>query len=60
MIVFLGTLIGSFFVYIFANLIGKPSQEHGIPFPVLLRTSLGFKDSFPRIVVNVLPKMMLT
>ena len=45
MIVFVGTLIGSFFVYIFANLIGKPSQKHGIPFPVLLRTSLGFRGA---------------
>ncbi len=40
-IVFLGTLFGSLLVFIFANLIGKPSQKHGIPFPVLLRTSLG-------------------
>jgi NCS1 family nucleobase:cation symporter-1 len=45
LIVFLGTLIGSFLVYLFANLIGKPSQKHGIPFPVLLRTSLGFKGA---------------
>ena len=29
----------------FANLIGKPSQKHGIPFPVLLRTSFGFKGA---------------
>ena len=41
LIVFLGSLLGSFFVYILANLIGKPSQKHGIPFPVLLRTSFG-------------------
>ena len=41
LIVFFGTLIGSLLVYLFANLIGKPSQKHGIPFPVLLRTSLG-------------------
>jgi NCS1 family nucleobase:cation symporter-1 len=45
LIVFLGSLIGSFFVYLFANLIGNPSQKHGIPFPVLLRTSLGFKGA---------------
>jgi len=45
LIVFLGSLIGSFFVYFFANLIGKPSQKHGIPFPVLLRTSLGFRGA---------------
>jgi nucleobase:cation symporter-1, NCS1 family len=44
-IVLLGTLIGSFFIYLFANLIGKPSQKHGIPFPVLLRTSFGFKGA---------------
>jgi len=42
LIVFFGTLIGSFFVYLFANLIGRPSQKYGIPFPVLLRTSFGF------------------
>ena len=45
LIVFLGSLIGSIFVYFFANLIGKPSQKHGIPFPVLLRTSLGFRGA---------------
>jgi len=44
-VVFLGSLIGSLLVYFFANLIGKPSQKHGIPFPVLLRTSLGFKGA---------------
>ena len=45
LIVFIGTLIGSFFIYLFANLIGRPSQKYGIPFPVLLRTSLGFKGA---------------
>ena len=45
LIVFLGSLVGSLFVYLFANLIGKPSQKHGIPFPVLLRTSLGFRGA---------------
>ena len=40
-IVFLGTLIASFLVYFFVNLIGKPSQKHGIPFPIILRTSMG-------------------
>ena len=44
-VVFFGSLIGSFLVYFFANLIGKPSQKHGIPFPVLLRTSLGVKGA---------------
>ena len=45
LIVFAGSLIGSLLVYFFANLIGYPSQKHGIPFPALLRTSLGFKGA---------------
>ena len=44
-IVFFGTLLGSFFVYIFCNLIGKPSQKFGLPFTVLLRSSLGFNGA---------------
>jgi nucleobase:cation symporter-1, NCS1 family len=44
-VVFFGSLIGTLFVYLLANLIGKPSQKHGIPFPVLLRTSLGFNGA---------------
>jgi len=40
-IVFFGTLLGSIFVYFFSNLIGKPSQKFGLPFIVLLRSSLG-------------------
>ena len=40
-VVFFGTLIGSFFVYLFSNMIGKPSQKTGLPFVVMLRTSLG-------------------
>ena len=40
-IVFIGCVIGSILVYIFSNLIGKPSQKHGIPFPVFLRLSMG-------------------
>jgi len=45
LVVLLGTLIGSFFIYIFANLIGKPSQKYGIPFPVFLRTSMGIRGA---------------
>ena len=41
LIVLMGSLIASVFVYFLANLIGKPSQKHGIPFPVLLRSSFG-------------------
>ena len=44
-VVFFGTIFGSFFVYMFCNLIGKPSQKFGIPFAVLLRSSLGFKGA---------------
>tara|TARA_B100001057_G_C22846551_1_gene949293 strand:+ start:40 stop:1497 length:1458 start_codon:yes stop_codon:yes gene_type:complete len=40
-IVFFGTLLGALLVYFFSNLIGKPSQKFGLPFVVLLRSSLG-------------------
>ncbi len=45
LVVFLGSLFGSLLVVIFANLIGKPSQKHGIPFPVFLRISMGFSGA---------------
>ena len=44
-VVFFGTILGSVLVYFFSNLIGKPSQKFGLPFVVLLRTSLGFKGA---------------
>ena len=44
-VVFFGTILGSILVYFFANLIGKPSQKYGLPFSVLLRSSLGFKGA---------------
>ena len=44
-VVLIGTLLGSFFVYLFANFIGKPSQKFGLPFVVLLRSSLGFNGA---------------
>ena len=44
-VVFFGTLLGSLLVYFFSNLIGKPSQNYGLPFVVLLRSSLGFNGS---------------
>jgi NCS1 family nucleobase:cation symporter-1 len=40
-VVFFGTLAASLLVVFLANLIGRPSQKHGIPFPVILRTSMG-------------------
>ena len=45
LVVFIGCFVGTFLVYFFANLIGKPSQKHGIPFTVLLRTSFGIKGA---------------
>ncbi len=44
-VVLIGSLIGSLLVYFLCNLIGRPSQKHGIPFPVLLRTSLGISGA---------------
>ena len=44
-VVFVGTILGSILVYFFCNLIGKPSQKFGLPFVVLLRSSLGFKGA---------------
>ena len=44
-VVFFGTILGSLFVYFFSNLIGKPSQKFGLPFVVLLRSSLGIKGA---------------
>ncbi len=41
LIVFSGCVIASFLIYIFSNLVGKPSQKYGLPFPVILRTSMG-------------------
>jgi len=40
-VVLLGTLIASILVYFLASLIGKPSQKYGLPFSIILRTSLG-------------------
>ena len=44
-VVFLGTIIGSLLVYLFSNWIGKPSQKFGLPFVVLLRSSLGVRGA---------------
>ena len=44
-IVFFGTLLGSLFVYFFSYWIGLPSQKFGLPFIVLLRSSLGVKGA---------------
>tara|TARA_B100000700_G_scaffold175487_1_gene193825 strand:+ start:290 stop:1747 length:1458 start_codon:yes stop_codon:yes gene_type:complete len=44
-VVFLGTILGSFLVYLFSNFIGKPSQKYGLPFATLLRSSLGYNGA---------------
>ena len=44
-VVLFGSLIASIFVYFFANLIGKPSQKYGLPFPVILRSALGINGA---------------
>ena len=45
LIVFFGTVLGSLLVYFFSNWIGKPSQKFGLPFIVLLRSSLGIRGA---------------
>ena len=57
LVVFIGTLLGSLLVYFFINLISTPSQKHGLPFAVILRSSLGFRGakffSFIRSLVGI-------
>jgi len=44
-VVLIGTLLASILVYFLANLIGKPSQKYGLPFSVVLRSSLGVRGA---------------
>ena len=44
-IVFFGCVIACLLTYFFSNLIGKPSQKYGLPFPVILRTSMGLNGA---------------
>ena len=44
-VVLFGSILASILVYFFSNLIGKPSQKFGLPFVVLLRSSLGFRGA---------------
>ncbi len=41
LIVLISCLLAGTLVAIFSNLIGKPSQKYGLPFPVILRSSFG-------------------
>ena len=45
LIVLIGCVISSILVYLFCNLIGQPSQKHGLPFPVILRSSMGINGA---------------
>jgi len=44
-IVLFGCLIATFLVFILTNIIGKTSQSTGLPFPVILRLSMGFNGA---------------
>ena len=44
-VVFFFIVFGSLLVYFFSNLIGNPLQKFGLPFVVLLRSSLGIKGA---------------
>ena len=44
-IVLSGCLAATFLIFIFTNIIGKTSQSSGLPFPVILRLSMGFNGA---------------
>ena len=44
-IVLVGCLIAAFLIFILTNIIGKTSQRTGLPFPVILRISMGFSGA---------------
>ena len=39
------SIAASILVYFFISLIGHPSQKHGLPFPVLMRMSMGLNGA---------------
>ena len=39
------SIAASILVYFFISLIGHPSQKHGLPFPVLVRMSMGLNGA---------------
>ncbi|TNE36158.1 MAG: NCS1 family nucleobase:cation symporter-1 [Alphaproteobacteria bacterium] len=50
-VVFAALLIAGAFIMWLVNLMGKPSVEYGIPFPVMARASMGVRGAnFPAIV----------
>jgi NCS1 family nucleobase:cation symporter-1 len=52
--VFSAILLAGFFVMWLVNLVGKPSVEYGIPFPVFARASMGVRGAnFPAMLRGV-------
>ena len=45
LIVLSGCLIATFLIFILINIIGKTSQSTGLPFPVILRLSMGYNGA---------------
>ncbi|GAM64327.1 hydantoin permease [Vibrio ishigakensis] len=53
--VFISLLAGISIVLLFANLMGKPGQKAGVPFPVVARMSFGvFGANIPAVVRGLL------
>ncbi|MGA2551016.1 MAG: NCS1 family nucleobase:cation symporter-1 [Burkholderiaceae bacterium] len=50
--VLISMLVGICIVYVLINLIGKPSQKYGIPYPVMSRVSFGVKGANLAAVVR--------
>lgn len=49
--VFISLLVGISIVLVFANLMGKPGQQAGVPFPVVARMSFGvFGANIPAVI----------
>ncbi|SDH58831.1 nucleobase:cation symporter-1, NCS1 family [Vibrio xiamenensis] len=49
--VFISLLVGIMVVMLFANLMGKPGQQAGVPFPVVARMSFGvFGANIPAVI----------
>jgi NCS1 family nucleobase:cation symporter-1 len=52
--VFLAIVIAGLIVMWLVNLMGKPSVEHGIPFPVMARASMGVRGAnFPAVIRGI-------
>ncbi|CAE6904710.1 NCS1 family nucleobase:cation symporter-1 [Vibrio sp. B1FLJ16] len=53
--VFISLLLGISIVLVFANLMGKPGQKAGVPFPVVARMSFGvFGANIPAVIRGII------